>query len=81
MCKICSPNTIFKNYTNEKGERHQLKERFLHMEIVLNLCANKGAAHEDHVGKSWCAHGKALWWKNHKSGYRKKIMGQKWNMM
>jgi hypothetical protein len=36
----------------EKGERHHHKRRIAKMEVVLNLCANKEAPHEDHARKT-----------------------------
>lgn len=44
--------------------------------LILNmaLCANREVAHKDHVRKAWHAHGRVLWWMNHKGRTRKKVL-------
>jgi hypothetical protein len=33
----------------KESEKHHLKGRIVHMEIVLNLCVNLEVVHKDHV--------------------------------
>jgi hypothetical protein len=40
----------------KEGEKHHLKGRIVHMEIVLNLCSDLEVVHKDHARRTWCAH-------------------------
>lgn len=57
-----------------EGKRHHLEGKVVKMEVVLNLCANKKAAHKNHGRGTWCAHDRALWGTNHKGGHREKVL-------